>query len=202
MKKYISYIILFTLIIILGYYSSLHYIESETLTKKQIWSIINNIDGTLLGIMTKNGEKELTDASKIEYTIKYIVHNMEKYIEDIEEEDTFYEKNNTIYYDFGKINEEKFNQTLLNFFDSINSCYEEYYLYKDHYINLVYEPIEYISTDTQTISSYYIYKGKINVYVKYIRNIDDVYNTFDVKYVFDKDSHKICNVIVLNSYMN
>ena len=84
MKKYISYIILFTLIIILGYYSSLHYIESETLTKKQIWSIINNVDGTLLGIMTKNGEKELTDASKIEYTIKYIVHNKEKYIDDIQ----------------------------------------------------------------------------------------------------------------------
>ena len=202
MKKYISYIVIFLLIIILGYYSSLHYKEKNTLTKERIWSIINNVDGTLLGSMTKNGEKELSNESKVDYIIKYIIENESKYIDIIEDSNTTLEKYNTTYYNFGKVKEKSFYKLVCDIFYSFDYNLEYSHFYNNRYIELFFEPIEYISCDSKQISSYYIYKGKIYMYIKYTRFMGDISNEFIVKYVFDKNTYKICNFVILNSNLN
>lgn len=202
MKKSIHYLVMFLLILMLLYYSCLHYTEKNTLTKGKIWSIIDNIDGTLLGIMTKNGEKELSDESKIDYLIKYLIENKKRYSNIIEYSDNTIIKNDTIYYNFGKVKSSNFKYLLNDFFYNFGLEIENHHLFKNNYIELFYEPIDYISSDSSNISSYYIYKGKIYMYVNYYRNIGNVNNCFKVKYVLDKNTYKICNVVILNSQTN
>ena len=79
MKKHIFYLTMSLSILILAFYSFLHFKEKSSLTKENVCSIINNIDGTILAVMAKNGEKELSNNSKLDFVVKYIIENKEKF---------------------------------------------------------------------------------------------------------------------------
>ncbi len=202
MKKHIFYLTMSLSILILAFYSFLHFKEKSSLTKENVCSIINNIDGTILAVMAKNGEKELSNNSKLDFVVKYIIENKEKFTNIVETSNSKLERNGTIYYNFGKVKQENIYTLTHNFFEEFDNNMNSSMLYDNGYIELFFEPIEYVSYDFKQVSSYYIYKGKIYTYVKYIRSMRNKENKFTVKYIFDEDTYRIDNIIILNSIMN
>ncbi len=202
MKKYIFYTLTFVSIIILSYFCKLHFEEKNSLTKSEIWSIIDNIDETLLGSISKTGERELYDSSKMDFMIKYLITNREKYKDAIKTSQSVLEKDGTIYYNFGKVESQYMYNKIKEIFTSFNYDMESTEIYNNGYIELFYEPTEHISCDCKNIIDLKKKKGYIYMYIEYIRSIGEQTNKFIVEYVVDKYTYKIASVKICDSYMN
>ncbi len=191
-KIFIALIMVFVISFIsIGVYSN----TKKILTKKQLFDNIGSIEKIIISCMTREGKNSLDDELKIDFTIKYIIENKDKYSSIIKTTDKLsFNENFTEYYVFGKVHKEDLKKVCLSFFCTLECNVEEYKYYDDDYIYLVYMPCDNPSLDLKEV----IYHNKNSVTIKYSRCIEDINNSFLVDYIYNENG-KIEDIIIYNS---
>lgn len=178
------------------------------LTSNQDKNILNkniqydniNVDKIILDCMCKNGETVLSDETKIDATVRYIIENIDYYKDKILDSNDYYTYENTLYYNFGKISENDIKEIIKQFFyiPNLDKKIRNYKFYDEGYVYLNFEPVEHVIIDDRIIYDCYLNNSKYNLIVEYNRNYLDIKNYFFVNYVIDKDG-KIQNAYIYNS---
>lgn len=154
--------------------------STMTLTKNSKFDIIDNIGSIVLTSMTTLGEKNLSEQSKIDATIMYIIYNKTKY------DDYIFENNNIEQMkkdDFYNIYTSLFESSKINIDETIDICMGN--------INYAYlKDYEVVKIENQ--SDYYI------VYTKYSRYLNKIKNYVYVKYEITNDM-KIKDINIIES---
>lgn len=202
MKKYIIITIFIVIMLLfLGFNSNIE--KEEILTKNEIFDIIDNVEKVALCCMSSNGEIEITQDDKLDFMVRYIIENREKYIEYIKPCQIEYKVfNGTPYFNFGKVTSSFFIAELKKFFTNIDSNISSYKFFEDDFVELYLEPIDYIGYDNRNIESILYENGFEAVYVGYTKNIGNKMIYYKVRYDIEKDTSLVSNVTICNSTIN
>lgn len=198
MNKKLYYFILMGLsILILIYFYNINIESKEQLTKNSIFDMIDSIDNMLLSCITKNGKKELSEYSKMDFAIRYIIDNRDLYKEHIilsDNQNNFVD-NGTVYYSMGKV-DIQFLQTILDIF-FVESNLQQHKFENNNLVNLYFEPMEYIYYDEKNLIDFKQSQNEYIIYIEYTRTLGEFSDKFCVKYILIKDTRfKIVGVTI------
>ena len=201
--KYISVLIIISVVVAsILYYNKCNLTKKQLLTKNAIFDIIEEVEDIVISCITKSGNKSLSEENKLDFIIRYIIDNRQRYSSNIikEESNSYYNKEENILY--GKIKEDYFKEILDEFF-VYNYSIKEYKFYKDGFIELKSEPCENINWDEKECIRIQEKGNVYYIYIKYIRKLNDIKNEFYVEYIFNvSDKIKIENVTIYNSIIS
>lgn len=201
MKRTFCWFLMVVSIPILLYFNKLNLQEKELLTKNSIFDMIDNVDNLILSCITKYGVKELSNENKIDFAVRYIIDNRDNYKENIilEEKEDYCLDDGTVCYSFGKVKSEFLAELLNKFFTEINFSIEDYKYFNKGFVNLCFEPMEYIRYDTKTILNVEKIDEKYIVYIQYTRSLAEFEDQFYVKYEFRNEANlKMEDVTIYN----
>lgn len=174
----------------------------DVLTKNQIFDIIDNVEKVALCCMPRDGIKELTEENKIDFLVRNIIENKDKYKDVIQpcesEYRTIYD---TPYYNYGKVDAKFFKNEVLKFFTNLDFDISKYKFFNNGYIELYFEPIEYLGYDKKSVAKFEIHDNIADVYIDYTKVIADTEINVLVRYIVNKNLLTINNVIICNSTM-
>lgn len=160
------------------------------LTILSLFDIIDNVDNVVIDYMTSNGLKNILNANKDVLTRLYIIYNKDSYINDIKPKNVIlYKEDNTPCYTIGCIPINIYNDTYNMLFGKNESI-------ADKDVELVVEPLEHISNDESKVDRVKISKNGYSIYYIYNRYINNIYNTYIIRYDFSWDK-RIQNVTML-----
>ena len=115
--KYISVLIIISVVVAsILYYNKCNLTKKQLLTKNAIFDIIEEVEDIVISCITKSGNKSLSEENKLDFIIRYIIDNRQRYSSNIikEESNSYYNKEENILY--GKIKEDYFKEILDEFF--------------------------------------------------------------------------------------
>ena len=178
--KILVIVILATFII--GVIFSLNTVSKATnmdiLTKNTIFDIINNVEDVIITCISTDGQKNLDSENKLDSTLLYIIKHKDDY--NIVDENPNLDLNSQMSI-IGKVSLKDFENEFKNIFENFRHKISEYKYCDGKYITLV-----------RNMGNGY------EVVYKYVRKLNDVENTINVKYVFNSRM-KIKDVIILSS---
>ena len=167
----------------------------DILTKNTIFDIINNVEDVIITCISTDGQKNLDSENKFDSTVLYIIKHKDNF--NIVDENPDLDLNSQMSI-IGKVNLKDFENEFKNIFENFRHKISEYKYCDGKYITLVYEPCEPFIYDYKEL----LYSRKIGngyeVVYRYVRKLNDVENTINVKYVFNSRM-KIKDVIILSS---
>lgn len=203
MKKYvIASIFIIVILSIILYYNKCNATQKDLLTKNIIFDIIEDVENIVISCITKSGNKSMSEQDKLDFAVRYIIDNRQKYNSYIinEQIPTYYNKENIV---LGKVEIDFFNSILEKFFSDVNYSLENYKFYKEGFIELNSEPVENTCWDDKECIKMQEEENKYHIYIKYIKLFNDIKNEFYVEYIFDVNEQiKIDEVTIYNSTMN
>ena len=202
MKKFTTYIIIAIFCVCIVTFFVNYIIQKSMLTKNLLFDIISKVENIVIADISKDGNRTFTNENKIDFLIKYIIDNREKYKNNITlDNEDYYEYNNTPYYNFGRV-DEKFIQNLsCLYFERIPIKYiKDSKFYTNGEVLLNYEPIEPFYYDEKNVLETKEDSKSYKVYIQYKRELNDIQNDIYVVYTFNKEL-KIKNVTIYNSIL-